>query len=98
MFAGSKAHKNIKGENLTNEVAVSVKIFLEDGKKISETLLKIKTVANVANFKTEDVGFGIKALKIIFLMADSGGINELEEKIATIPNVSQVQIEEISRL
>lgn len=83
---------------MTNEVAVSIKIFLIDQEKIDETLAEINKVVKINNYKIEDIGFGIKALKIIFFMPDSGGVDEIEEKIAKIPNVSQAQIEEVSRL
>ncbi|VVB98467.1 Elongation factor 1-beta [uncultured archaeon] len=83
---------------MANEVAVSMKIFLEDQGKMGETIAEISKIVKVNSHKTEDIGFGIKALKIIFLMPDGGGIDELEEKIATVPNVSQAQIEEVSRL
>lgn len=83
---------------MANEVAVSMKIFLEDQGKMDETVAEIGKVVKVTSTKTEDIGFGIKALKIIFLMPDGGGIDEIEEKIAAIPNISQAQTEEVSRL
>ena len=83
---------------MSNEVAVSMKIFLEDQGKMEETLAELGKIVKVTNHKTEDIGFGIKALKIIFLMPDGGGVDEIEEKIAAVPNVSQAQVEEVSRL
>lgn len=83
---------------MANEVAVSMKIFLEDQAKMDETLAEIGRIVKVNSCKTEDIGFGIKALRIIFLMGDSGGADAIEEKIAAVPNVSQAQIEEVSRL
>lgn len=83
---------------MANEVAVSMKVFVEDPSKTEEVLNEIGKIVKVTNSKTEDIGFGIKALKIIFLMGDSGGMDEIEEKIASVPNVSQAQVEEISRL
>ncbi len=83
---------------MANEVAVSMKIFLEDQGKMDETITELKKIINITNAKTEEIGFGIKALKVIFLMPDGGGIDEVEEKIAAVPNVSQAQIEEVSRL
>ncbi len=83
---------------MSNEVAVSMKIFMDDQGKMEETLKEINKIVTVTNMKTEDVGFGIKALKIIFLMGDDGGVDQIEEKIAAVQNVSQVQVEEVSRL
>ncbi|MBU0586067.1 hypothetical protein KJ780_00995 [Candidatus Micrarchaeota archaeon] len=83
---------------MANEVAVSMKIFLEDMAKMDETVAEIGKMVKITNTKTEEIGFGIKALKIVFMMGDGEGINEIEEKIAAIPNVSQAQIEEVGRL
>ncbi len=83
---------------MTNEVAVSMKLFLENQNKINETIDEINKVIKISNFKIEDIGFGIKVLKIIFLMPDQGGIDKIEEKIASLPNISQVQVEEVSRM
>lgn len=83
---------------MANEVAVSMKIYLEDQSKMDETLAEIGKLVKINNTKTEEVGFGIKAIKIIFLMADGEGVNTIEEKVAAVPNVSQAQIEEVSRL
>lgn len=83
---------------MANEVAVSVKIYLEDQSKLEETIKEINKVVKVNNYKIEDVAFGIKALKIIFLMNDEGGIDEIEEKLNSLPNVSNAQIEEVSRI
>ena len=83
---------------MANDVAVSMKLFLVDQGKEAETIAELRKIVNITNTKSEEIGFGIKALKILFLMADGDGINEIEEKIAAVPNVSQAQIEEMSRL
>jgi len=47
----------------------------------------------------EDVGFGIKMLKAVVLMNDAeGGMTEMEEKIKNIPHVTQVEVENITRI
>ncbi|MFA5077504.1 MAG: elongation factor 1-beta [Candidatus Micrarchaeia archaeon] len=80
------------------KVAVSMKIFLEDQSKLGETLEAVKKLVDVKSSKTEDIGFGITALKILFVMDDQGGMESVEEKIASIPNVSQAQTEDVSLL
>lgn len=80
------------------KVAVTMKIFLEDVSKMQETLAELNKVVEVKNSKTEDIGFGITALKILFIMEDTGGVDEIEQKIAAIPNVSQAQTEGVTLL
>lgn len=80
-------------------VAVQVKIYVEDPKHIEDVGKQIATLAKVNKAWTEDLAFGIKVMKVILLMNDKeGGMSELEEKISKIPYVSQVEVEEVSRI
>ena len=80
-------------------VAATLKVFIEDPSKMEEVKSAIKEKTHVRQFSEEDVGFGIKVLKESILMNDSeGGMDQLEEKIKEVPNVSQVEVEEVGRL
>ncbi len=80
-------------------VAAHVKIYVEDPSSMGGVKEEIGKLVKVQEFKEEDVGFGIKVLKATFLMNDSeGGMDELEEKIKNLNNVSQVEVESISRV
>lgn len=80
------------------KVAVTMKIFPEDQSKIDTIVDELKKIVELKSFKTEEVGFGIVALKILFVMDDSGGIDSIEEKIASLPSISQAQTEDVSLL
>ncbi len=81
------------------DVAVQIKIYVDEPSKSASVKGAIEKLAKVQKFWEEDVGFGIKALKALLLMCDSdGGMDTLEEKLQTIEGVSQVEIESISRV
>jgi len=80
-------------------VAAQLKIYLDDASQIGRVKADIGKIAKVDKFWEEDVGFGIKVLKVNILMNDSqGGMDELEEKIKKIGNVSEVEVETVTRV
>ena len=61
---------------------------------------EIKKFAGETQIKTEQepVAFGLKALKIIFVMdEDKGSTEKLEETIKTIPEVKSVETVDVRR-
>ena len=59
----------------------------------------IDKIAKVNKVWEEDVGFGIKVLKVNLLLNDSeGGMDQLEGKIREIKNVSEVEVEAVTRV
>jgi translation elongation factor EF-1beta len=80
-------------------VAAQVKIFLDDMSQLDRVKKEIGEVAKVNKFWEEDVGFGIKVLKVNILLKDSeGGMDQLEGKIRNIKNVSEVEVEAVTRV
>ena len=82
-------------------VALQMKIYLEDPSKLESVKAAINGLqqVKVEKIREEDVGFGIKILKVVFLMNDAeGGADVLEEKVKSIENVSQVEVESVSRI
>ena len=68
--------------------------------------IEIKAKAKIADFagmgetktEIEPIAFGLKALKIIFVMDESkGGTDALEEDIMTIENVQSVNVTDVRR-
>jgi len=58
----------------------------------------LEGIVKVRNSREEDIGFGIKVLKATILLSDSeGGMDKAEEKIKKIPNVSELEIENVTR-
>jgi elongation factor 1-beta len=80
-------------------VAAQLKIYLDDPSQMGRVKTDIGKIAKVDKFWEEDVGFGIKVLKVNILMNDSqGGMDELEGKIKNIENVSEVEVETVTRV
>lgn len=80
-------------------VAATVKIYIEDQNAIPAVRSGLEKVAKINTIKEEDVGFGIKILRAVLLFNDEkGGLEELEEKIKTLPGVSEIQVEDVSRV
>ncbi|MEM2974281.1 MAG: elongation factor 1-beta [Candidatus Micrarchaeia archaeon] len=73
-------------------VSVTVKIYPEDPSKIEEIKVEIAKIGRLVDSKVEDVGFGIKALRVMFIVPDSEG-GDMEERLNAIEGVSQVQVE-----
>ncbi len=81
------------------DVAVNVKIYLENPEKADEVLNKIKEKTNLKDSKIEDVGFGIKIIRGLFIIPDSeGGTDKLEEQLKSIEGISNIEVESATRL
>jgi translation elongation factor aEF-1 beta len=80
-------------------VAARLKIFLDGPASLDVVKSGIEKLTKVQRFWEEDVGFGIKALKVNILMKDSeGGMETLESSIRKIKGVSELEVEEVSRV
>jgi elongation factor 1-beta len=77
--------------------AVTVKLFPEDMAQFESIKQAISGLGfRVANVTEEPIAFGMKALRIVFVVQDSEGSNAIEDKVRAIPGVSEVQIEGMS--
>ena len=72
-----------------------------DLKKIEELALKkIIAFAELDNYKVEEepLAFGLKALKILFVMNEAkGGVDDLEKDLNTIDGVNSVETTDVRR-
>ena len=84
-------HQNIGMGN----VAITAKVYPEDPSKIEELKIEISKVAKITDSKVEDIGFGIKVLRIMIVVPDSEG-GDMEDKLGKIKGVSQVQVEQVT--
>ncbi len=79
------------------QVAVEMKVFVEDPEYLEEVKKGVQEVVpNVQRIKEEDIGFGIKVLRVVFVMEDEGGINEIEERVNGLEHVNQCEVVEVS--
>ena len=76
-------------------VAITAKVYPEDPSKIEELKTEISKVAKITDSKIEDIGFGIKVLRIMIVVPDSEG-GDMEDKLSKIKGVSQVQVEQVT--
>ncbi len=80
-------------------VAAKLKIYVDDPSSMDGVKNEIEKLAKVQRFWEEDVGFGIKVLKANVLLQDSeGGMEKLETGIRGIKGVSELEVEEVSRV
>lgn len=82
-----------------SKVLVTLKVFPKgievDIEKLKE---KIETMTKAEKIEIEDFVFGLKCLKVHKLIEDSGNLlEELENKIKSIEEVSNVEVEKITR-
>jgi len=80
-------------------VAAQIKVYVDEPSTLDGVKSGIEKIAKVQKFWEEDVGFGIKVLKAVLLLNDAqGGMDQIEEKIRKLPNVSELEVEEVSRV
>ena len=87
------------------DVVVTMKIMpnspdVDLTKVESEALDKIKSYTGMDNYKTEQepVAFGLKAVKILFVMDEAKGATDpLEEDVSSIEGVNSVEITDVRR-
>ena len=57
----------------------------------------IKELCSLDNLAVVDIGYGLKALKLTIRVADEEGkIGVIEDKLASLPEVGQVDTEEVT--
>lgn len=77
------------------EVAVLFRVYTDAGKE--ETVRKtITDTLKPKGSQLEEVAFGIKTIKVLFVHDDSAGSSEIEEQLKKIPGVNEVEIIEES--
>jgi translation elongation factor EF-1beta len=75
------------------EVAVLFRVYAEEGKEES-VRKEIADRLKPKGSQLEDVAFGIKTIKVLFVHDDSTGSSAIEEQIRKIPGVKEVEIVE----
>lgn len=94
----------LKDQTKMAKVVITIKLMPESGEVSLEELQK-KAEQAISNYgcelgkaEIEPVGFGIKALKLMFIMDESRGSTEpLEAELAKLPEVTSVQVIDVRR-
>ncbi|MFH7918321.1 MAG: hypothetical protein QW631_03365, partial [Candidatus Aenigmatarchaeota archaeon] len=79
------------------DVAVAFKIMLKSQDvNINSVKNEIISKLHPKEINIQDLAFGIKVIKALFIIPDSSGINELEDKIKDIEGVGEVETESLT--
>lgn len=85
-------------------IAVVLKVYPEDvsvdlGRLVEEIRKTLPADFNLEMWELEPVAFGIKVLRVLITMPENveGGTEPLEQLISSIPGVSQVEVEYVTR-
>lgn len=101
--------ENLKGEGRSSlnsflsdrymgNVTIVARIFVDDPAQLPTLKEKIAEKGmRVADARIEEVGFGVKFLRVLIVMPDAEG-GDVEDKLRRIQGVSQVQIDDVSLL
>jgi translation elongation factor EF-1beta len=80
------------------DVAATYKIFVEDMEKFNEVKVEVQKL-NPKAMVEEELGFGIKTIKAVFIIGDEGGLlDKLEASLSAIKGVSEIKAEEMGRM
>ncbi len=79
------------------DAIIRAKIFLDDPSGMEAVKEEIGKIVKLQGSNVEELGFGIKILKIVFVEDESKGTEEVEGKLSSISGVSQVEIESVDR-
>lgn len=82
------------------EVAVTVRLMPENTEvDLSKLEAAVKGRLKVYSVSKEPIAFGLEALKIIVVIEDAaGGTEPLENELASLPGVGNVQVVGLTRL
>lgn len=80
------------------QVVITIKVYPESPEKLEDVKKSVSGIVNVQKVHEEEIAFGLKALVITFIMGDDAGLDAIEEKIAALPDVSQVQVIDMDRM
>ena len=79
------------------KVIIVFKIFPETPENLNGVKAAVQELGP-ERLDEEPIAFGLKALKVIFIIPDAGGEQDkLENKLRAIPNVGTVETERVSR-
>jgi len=79
------------------KVGVIFKVYPENGEeeKVSKRIVEALKPNGI---QLEDIAFGIKVIKVLFIHEDTEGSSVFEEKLKNIEGVKEVEVEEESLL
>jgi translation elongation factor EF-1beta len=79
------------------KVATVFKVYMENGKE-DGVIKNIKDNLKPNAIQAEEIAFGIKVLKVMFVHEDEEGSTSFEEKLRKVPDVTEVETDSESLL
>ena len=67
------------------------KVYTEPGNE-EKVSAEIKNILNPKGMQLEDIAFGIKVIKVMFVHDDSEGSSIIEEKLRKVNGVTEVEV------
>ena len=98
LFKVSEGIKSLEISTPINFVVMDVGPKPPTAKMVEKVSRSVKETLQPKSMQLEDVAFGIKVLKVLFIHEDSDGSSALEEKLRKIKGVNEVEVEEESLL
>lgn len=75
-------------------VAISIKIMPDSPERNLEKLKSdINKIVKIQDYKIEPIAFGLKCLKIMVIVSDKQGTENIEKRLKNIKGVGEVEIE-----
>ncbi len=74
-------------------VATVFKVYIESGKE-GDVSKEIREKLKPKNMQVEDVAFGIKVAKVLFVHEDTEGSSSFEERLRKISGVNEVEVDD----
>jgi translation elongation factor EF-1beta len=78
-------------------VGVIYKVYVEEGEE-DKVAKMISEKLKPNGMQVEDIAFGIKVIKVLFIHEDTEGSSVYEEKLKKLPGVREVEVMEESLL
>lgn len=80
------------------KVATLFKVYPAEDADANAVLASIKKDTAPTSMQMEEIGFGIKVIKVMYVHEDSEGSTHLEEKLRKVGGVKDCEVEEESLL
>lgn len=77
------------------KVATIFKVYADDPDAVSKA---IASALKPTSMQVEEIGFGIKVIKVMFVHEDQDGSTGYEKKLRAVPGIKEVEVEEESLL
>jgi len=78
-------------------VAITLKIMPDSPERdLDKIREEISKKVKIQDYNTEDIAFGLKALRILIIKPDTGGTEDIEKQIKEIEGVGGVEVESVT--